>query len=96
MSTRMPNRLPPLAAVNRIVNSHVRITLQVAEGGRHLLTDYSLKKRNMLGTTTMDAEMSFITANLARVSELWLGLGLGLVLRLGLRLGLLLGLGIRG
>lgn len=39
----------------------------VAEGGRKLITDYSLKERNMLGTTSMDAEMSLIMANFAQV-----------------------------
>ena len=39
----------------------------VAEGGRRLVTEYNLKDRNMLGTTSMDAEMSLIMANLAQV-----------------------------
>jgi hypothetical protein len=55
----------------------------VAEGGRKLVSDYSLKERNMLGTTSMDAEMSLIMANFAQVRRKRVG-GLHRVLRHGL------------
>ena len=40
---------------------------QVAEGQRDLVGTYDLKKRNYIGTTSLDAELSLLMANLARV-----------------------------
>lgn len=40
---------------------------QVAEGARSLVDVYTLKKRQYLGTTSMDAELSLISANMAHV-----------------------------
>lgn len=40
---------------------------QVGEGGRRLVVDYDLKKRRMIGTTSMDAELALIMANVAQV-----------------------------
>ena len=39
----------------------------VAEGRRDLVGKYDLKKRNYIGTTSLDAELSLLMANLARV-----------------------------
>ena len=40
---------------------------QIAEGRRDLVGKYDLKKRNYIGTTSLDAELSLLMANLARV-----------------------------
>ena len=37
----------------------------LSHGSRELINQYSLKKRNYISTTSMDAELSFITANMA-------------------------------
>lgn len=42
-------------------------TLQTAYGARDWINTFDLKKRCMIGTTSMDAELSFITANVAQV-----------------------------
>ena len=39
----------------------------IADGRRDLVNTYDLKKRNYIGTTSLDAELSLIMANLARV-----------------------------
>ena len=39
----------------------------IAEGRRDLVGKYDLKKRNYIGTTSLDAELSLLMANLARV-----------------------------
>ena len=41
----------------------------VCEGNRDLIFRYNLKKRPFLGTTTMDPELSLISANMAKVCE---------------------------
>lgn len=38
----------------------------IASGSRHLVTKYDLKKRGYLGTTSMDAELSLVMANMAK------------------------------
>lgn len=38
----------------------------IASGGRRAMIDYNVKKRKYISTTTMDAELSLITANLAQ------------------------------
>lgn len=38
---------------------------QIARGARHLIEEYTLKKRGYLGTTSMESEISFFTANQA-------------------------------
>jgi tRNA (guanine10-N2)-methyltransferase len=37
----------------------------VAVGSRHLVEKYDLKKRDYIGTTSMDAELALVTANMA-------------------------------
>jgi tRNA (guanine10-N2)-methyltransferase len=37
----------------------------VARGSRHLVEKYDLKKRHYIGTTSMDAELALVTANMA-------------------------------
>lgn len=37
----------------------------IASGARDLVQKYDLKKRSYLGTTSMDAELSLVTANMA-------------------------------
>ncbi|KAK0335947.1 hypothetical protein LTR02_001595 [Friedmanniomyces endolithicus] len=41
---------------------------QVAESGRRAMNKYDLKKRSYIATTSMDAELSLVTANLAQVA----------------------------
>ena len=38
----------------------------VATGNRHTISKYDLKKRSYLGTTSMDAELSLVMANMAK------------------------------
>lgn len=40
----------------------------VAESGRKIMNTYNLKKRGYIATTSMDAELSLITANIAQVA----------------------------
>lgn len=40
---------------------------QIADGQRELIESYSVKKRHFIGNTSMDACLSFIMANHARV-----------------------------
>lgn len=41
----------------------------IANGNRPLVAQYDLKKRNYLGTTSMDAELSLVMANMALVRQ---------------------------
>ena len=41
--------------------------VQVGNGQRHLIHQYSLKTRRFIGNTSMEAQMSFLMANQARV-----------------------------
>ena len=41
----------------------------VVDGQRELIDKYSLKKRTYIGSTSMDAQLSFIMANLAQVQR---------------------------
>mmetsp|Transcript_9634 Transcript_9634/g.29210 ORF Transcript_9634/g.29210 Transcript_9634/m.29210 type:complete len:298 (-) Transcript_9634:1730-2623(-) len=43
--------------------------LKVADGGQGIVQSYTLKKRKYIGTTSMDAELSFIMANQALLQE---------------------------
>mmetsp|Transcript_29412 Transcript_29412/g.113878 ORF Transcript_29412/g.113878 Transcript_29412/m.113878 type:complete len:465 (-) Transcript_29412:810-2204(-) len=45
----------------------VFLGLKIADGGHRFASSYTLKKRNYIGTTSMDAELSFIMANQAVV-----------------------------
>lgn len=45
----------------------VFIALKLASGQGHIRESYSLKKRKYIGPTSMDAELSFVMANMARV-----------------------------
>jgi len=40
----------------------------VAEGGRRAMSKYTLKKRSYIATTSMDAELSLVTANMAQAA----------------------------
>ncbi|KAI8894050.1 S-adenosyl-L-methionine-dependent methyltransferase [Globomyces pollinis-pini] len=44
---------------------HIYFGVLVGEGNRSIVTTYDLKKRNYLGTTSMDAELSLVMANQA-------------------------------
>jgi len=44
--------------------SWIALGLKVAEGSRGAVEKYDLKKRNYIGTTSMDAELSLVTANM--------------------------------
>lgn len=44
---------------------NIYLARRVAEGSRELVTRYDLKKRRYISTTSMDAELSLITANMA-------------------------------
>ena len=39
----------------------------IAHGQRHLIKHYSVKTRHFIGNTSMDAQLSFSTANQAKV-----------------------------
>jgi len=39
----------------------------IAHGQRHLIQEYSIKTRHFIGNTSMDAQLSFIMANQAKV-----------------------------
>uniref|UniRef100_A0A2P2I0Z4 tRNA (guanine(10)-N(2))-methyltransferase TRMT11 n=1 Tax=Hirondellea gigas TaxID=1518452 RepID=A0A2P2I0Z4_9CRUS len=41
----------------------------IGQGGRDLIARYSLKQRNYIGSTSMDAQLSFIMTNLARLEQ---------------------------
>lgn len=45
---------------------HLYFGRLVAESGRKAMNKYTLKKRNYIATTSMDAELSLVTANLAQ------------------------------
>lgn len=45
--------------------SRVFLGRQVAESGRKAMAKYDLKKRSYISTTSMDAELSLVTANMA-------------------------------
>lgn len=47
------------------VREHIYMGRLVAPGSRDLVNTYNLKKRNYLGTTSMDAELSLVMANQA-------------------------------
>lgn len=42
---------------------------QIAVGQRHLINKYAVKERHFIGNTSMDAQLAFIMANQAKVSE---------------------------
>ena len=44
--------------------------MQIADGDRSIISKYSLKTRPYIGTTSMDAELAFLSANQAKVSVL--------------------------
>jgi len=44
-----------------------RFSLQIADGQRELIRSHSVKKRHFIGNTSMDAGLSFIMANHAKV-----------------------------
>ena len=48
--------------------SHVYFGPLVGRGTREILDKFSVKKRLYIGRTTMDAQLSFLMANLALVS----------------------------
>ncbi|PNS20960.1 hypothetical protein CAC42_5026 [Sphaceloma murrayae] len=43
----------------------VFLSRHLAVSGRHLVTTYDLKRRNYISTTSMDAELALVTANMA-------------------------------
>nr|CAG4707994.1 unnamed protein product [Naegleria fowleri] len=47
----------------------IYFTRKIGEGGRHLITEYDLKKRKYIGTTSMNATLSFLSANMALASS---------------------------
>jgi tRNA (guanine10-N2)-methyltransferase len=58
--TNLPN--------NRTENplpNHIYVGRFISNGARHLIAKYDLKKRAYLGTTSMDSELSLISANMA-------------------------------
>jgi tRNA (guanine10-N2)-methyltransferase len=62
--TNLPN--------NRTENplpKHIYVGRFISNGARHLIAKYDLKKRAYLGTTSMDAELSLISANMARARK---------------------------
>ena len=42
---------------------------QIGSGQRHLIDHYSLKTRRFIGNTSMDAQLSLIMANMAKVYQ---------------------------
>jgi tRNA (guanine10-N2)-methyltransferase len=41
--------------------------LQVADSQREVISHYSVKKRHFIGNTSMDAQLTFLMANQAKV-----------------------------
>jgi tRNA (guanine10-N2)-methyltransferase len=41
---------------------------EIGHGQRHLITQYAVRERHFIGNTSMDAQLSFIMANQAKVS----------------------------
>ena len=39
----------------------------MAHGGRDLIARYSLKQRSYIGSTSMDAQLAFLMANMAQI-----------------------------
>ena len=66
--TRFSNtgRPPPEGSAPKVPRRYYFCRL-LAEGRRDLVGKYDLKKRNYIGTTSLDAELSLLMANLARV-----------------------------
>lgn len=52
-------------ALNVLTPHRLLLGKFVAEGGRRAMSKYTLKKRSYIATTSMDAELSLITANMA-------------------------------
>lgn len=50
-----------------MMKSKLKFSKQIADGQRELIRSYSVKKRHFIGNTSMDAGLSFIMANHARV-----------------------------
>lgn len=49
--------------------TQIFLALKIATGGQHVATNYSLKRRDYIGTTSMDAELAFLMANQALVTN---------------------------
>ena len=52
-------------ALNAASPHRIHLGRRVAESGRKAIAKYSLKKRSYIATTSMDAELSLVTANMA-------------------------------
>ncbi len=76
---RLAALLPPFGGRVHLAAPHLTVVLllvgprrlivgrELAQGQRDLLTRYSLRDRNYIGNTTLDAELALLMANLARV-----------------------------
>ncbi|PSK55418.1 hypothetical protein B9Z65_2807 [Elsinoe australis] len=56
---------PPVSKENERQPLRVFLSLHLADSGRAAVTTYDLKKRTYISTTSMDAELSLVSANLA-------------------------------
>ena len=62
-----PERVFFSSLVSQVAMVTVYYSLQVAYGQRNLLHQYSVKNRIFIGNTSMDAQLSFLMANQAKV-----------------------------
>ena len=62
-----PERVFFSSLVSQVATATVYYSLQVAYGQRSLLHQYSVKSRIFIGNTSMDAQLSFLMANQAKV-----------------------------
>jgi tRNA (guanine10-N2)-methyltransferase len=53
---------------DRQTMARVFFGIKIADGGRDAVATYDLKKRSYIGTTSMDAELSLVTANMAHAA----------------------------
>ncbi|KAF8252288.1 tRNA guanosine-2'-O-methyltransferase [Wilcoxina mikolae CBS 423.85] len=53
---------------DRQTMSRVFFGIKISDGGRDAVATYDLKKRSYIGTTSMDAELSLVTANMAHAA----------------------------
>ncbi|KAL4977533.1 hypothetical protein BDW66DRAFT_158881 [Aspergillus desertorum] len=59
---------PPLLAGPDAVPVNIYLARKIAESCREVVNKYDLKKRRYISTTSMDAELSLITANMAHAA----------------------------
>lgn len=64
-----PERVFFCCLVGQFAIATVYFSIQIAYGQRNLLHQYSVKNRVFIGNTSMDAQLSFLMANQAKVNH---------------------------